>query len=346
VASARFVTEDRLVGTLLGVALGDALGLPCEGMSARAIERRFGRVERFRLLGSTGFVSDDTEQSALVAQSLLRGAGDPLRVAAAFRRSLVGWFFRLPFGIGLATVRACLRACVGLRRTGVRSAGNGAAMRAAIVGTFLRDAGVRQAQGRALAEVTHTDPRAVEGALFVAEVASAASSGSADSRLAIFDEAARVVVEPSLLAALGKARSLAERGAATAEAAAGLGTTGFVIHTVPFAAFVFLRRGGEPLDAIAEAISAGGDTDTIAAIVGGWVGALHGAAALPQELVAKIQDGPFGPSHLRALGEALAHVAAGGAAEIPRYSVLGALLRNLLLYPVVIAHGLRRLVPS
>ena len=39
---------DRLAGTLLGVALGDALGLPCEGMSARSISRRFGTVARFR----------------------------------------------------------------------------------------------------------------------------------------------------------------------------------------------------------------------------------------------------------------------------------------------------------
>ena len=31
--------EDRLVGTLLGTALGDAQGLPAEGMSARAIRR-------------------------------------------------------------------------------------------------------------------------------------------------------------------------------------------------------------------------------------------------------------------------------------------------------------------
>ena len=61
---------DRLAGTLLGVALGDALGLPCEGMSARSIARRFGAVDRFRLLGQTGFVSDDTEQTALIAQSL------------------------------------------------------------------------------------------------------------------------------------------------------------------------------------------------------------------------------------------------------------------------------------
>lgn len=87
---------DRLAGTLLGTALGDALGLPAEGMSARSISRRFGRVERFRLLGKAGFVSDDTGQAALVAQSLARHHEDVNLCVRAFRRSLMGWFCRLP----------------------------------------------------------------------------------------------------------------------------------------------------------------------------------------------------------------------------------------------------------
>src|SRR5215813_11728971 len=100
------VIEDRLAGTLLGTALGDALGLATEGMSARAIARRFGRVERFHLFGHTGFVSDDAEQAALVAQSLARYPDDVELCVRAFRRSLLGWFTRLPWGIGRATLRA------------------------------------------------------------------------------------------------------------------------------------------------------------------------------------------------------------------------------------------------
>ena len=102
----RMILRDRVAATLLGTALGDALGLPCEGMSARRIARRFGRLDRYRLLGRTGYVSDDTEQSALVAQSLAKFPTDPDRCARAFRRSLVGWFWRLPWGVGLATVTA------------------------------------------------------------------------------------------------------------------------------------------------------------------------------------------------------------------------------------------------
>lgn len=106
---------DRLAGVLLGTGVGDALGLPVEGLSARRIELRFGRVERSRLLGRTGYVSDDTEQAALVAQSLARSPAEPERCAAEFRRALLGWFCRLPWGAGRATVRACARIAIGLR---------------------------------------------------------------------------------------------------------------------------------------------------------------------------------------------------------------------------------------
>lgn len=339
-----------LAGALLGAALGDALGLPCEGMSARAIARRFGRVRRFHLLGRWGFVSDDTEQSALVAQSLARHPQDLVASVRAFRRALLGWFLRLPFGIGLATIRACLRILCGLRESGVASAGNGAAMRAAIVGVFLSaDASERRRVGTALAQVTHRDPRAVEGALFVSEVAALAATSPPGTAPAACLRAARAVVrEPTLGAALDQAQALAGQGASTAQAAAALGNTGFILPTAALASFCFERFGSDPLDALAEVISAGGDTDSIGAIVGAWVGALHGAQALPAPLLAQIHDGPFGPSHLRALAADLLAVEGVGAASYKpqaRYSALAALLRNLLLYPVILAHGLRRLLP-
>src|SRR4051812_43329994 len=172
--------EARLAGALLGTALGNALGLPAERLSAAAIRRRFGRIEDFRLLGRTGFVSDDTEQAALVAQSLARHPGDPDRCVREFRRSLLGWFCRLPWGVGKATIRACVRIGLGIRPSGVMSAGNGAAMRASVIGAFFVDRPAdRESFGRALAEVTHRDPRAVEGALYVAELAAACASAPA-----------------------------------------------------------------------------------------------------------------------------------------------------------------------
>lgn len=338
--------DDRLTATLLGTALGDALGLAAEGMSARAIARRFGRVDRYHLLGSLGFVSDDTEQSALVAQSLRVSPGDPAGCVRAFRWSLLGWFLRLPWGIGLATLRACVKIALGLRRTGVRSAGNGAAMRAAIVGSFLReDAAARRAMSDALAEVTHTDPRGVQGARYVAELAGlcAACDDPMGDRKTLCTQAISCVEEPSLKAAIESALTLAAGDAPTATLAERIGTTGFVMHTVPFAAAMFVRHGASVLGALSETVAAGGDTDSIAAIVGAWLGALHGTHALPQHLLTALHDGPFGPTHLQALARDLA--ASPSPTRRARYAWPVAMLRNLALYPVVLAHGFRRLVP-
>lgn len=323
--------EDRVAGALLGTALGDALGLPCEGMRPRTIVRRFGLVDRFHLLGRTGFVSDDTEQTALLAQSLT--TSDFEVAERRFRRALAGWFLRLPWGIGLSTLKACVLIVLGVKNSGRPSAGNGAAMRAAAVGLrFHGDAVERRRFGRRLAEVTHRDARAVEGALFVGEVvAGCVVAESSTPREEIVRTALEVVAVAELRDAI--------EGAIEADGD-DLPTTGYVVDTLAVAARDFVRLGDRPLPALQHCIGRGGDTDTIAAILGAWLGALHGASVLPSDLLDRIHDGPFGPSHLRALAVALA---SGGPA--PHYRWWTAMVRNLLLYPVVLAHGFRRLWP-
>ena len=148
------------------------------------------------MIGRTGFVSDDTEQAALLAQCLAQYPDDVDRCVRAFRRSLLGWFCRVPWGVGRATIQACLRIGLGLTRSGIMSAGNGAAMRAAIVGTFFDDQPIqREKFGRALAEVTHRDPCAVEGALYVAELAAACAGSPHGTRPDVCQEQARSIAD-------------------------------------------------------------------------------------------------------------------------------------------------------
>ncbi len=220
-------------------------------------------------------------------------------------------------------------------------------MRAGILGAFFHDQPeARQVFGRAIAEVTHRDERAIEGAVYVAEMAAACVGSPLNHRRDVIQSQARLVVRNSQLgSALDQARDLAQKGVSTCEAAKSCGTSGFVVHTVSFATFIFLRYGDDRLFAITEAISAGGDTDSIGAIVGGWLGALHGTKLMPGELLDRIHDGPFGPTHLRALGAALTLAGNGEISPVPGYSRAGALGRNLALYPVVLGHGFRRLIP-
>ena len=191
-----------------------------------------------------------------------------------FVRSLFGWFCGLPWGVGLATVRACIRIGLGFTQSGVNSAGNGAAMRAAIIGAFFADRPHEREKFGLRVGRSHASRSAGGRGCSVCRGAGRGMRGKSAGNL-----------PPDLPAscpALCKhrrawcshrpcARDLALRGASTDDAARACGTSGFVLESVAFATFGFIRYGSEPLLALTEVIGAGGDTDSIAAILGGWL---------------------------------------------------------------------------
>ena len=122
--------------SLLGTAVGDALGLPYEGLTAERGRKLLGYPDRFRFLPGRGMVSDDTEHACIVAQCLIASAHDDGVFEAELARRLRRWFLAMPAGIGRATLRSCLKLCIGFgpARSGVFSAGNGPCMRAPILG--------------------------------------------------------------------------------------------------------------------------------------------------------------------------------------------------------------------
>lgn len=344
--------RNKMGGALLGTALGDALGFIAEGLSSEQVLARFGNLDRFYVLGNRGFVTDDTEQSALVAWSIARNPSDDKGCITDFRRALLGWFLCFPFGIGRATMRACMRIAAGLSDSGVDSAGNGAAMRAAPIGVFFYDRPERRMLlGFELARVTHFDSRAVDGALFVAELASVCASYTAGrgNLLQAFQAAFPLVRDPELRQALQSARDLAAKQADLKSAAQTLNgkPPAFIVNSLPFATFCFLRWGeGDIVECLSNTICGGGDTDTNAAIVGAWLGALKGQEALPSDLIARIDDGPFGPAHLMLLADCLTETKFGGATDIPSYSLAHSAIRNILLIPVILSHATLRLLPA
>ena len=255
----------------------------------------------------------------------------------------------MPFGVGRATCFSCLKMMTGVRATGIRSAGNGAAMRAAIIGAFFYDKKEKRIEfATKLSCATHIDERAIEGALLISEIAAAACASlnpTEDSaRYECFDSAIEIVRETSLFAALMTARRLAEANATIHDASQQLGCSGFVNHSVPLSVFVFLRFGGDVLLAVQNAIRAGGDTDTNAAIVGALCGALKGERSLPQDLIAKINDGPFGPTHLRGLARALTACKQNEEPKVPTYFWPICFARNVALIPIILSHAMLRSV--
>lgn len=346
-------------GCLLGCAVGDAIGLPYEGMSTRRA-RRFARLplaQRF-LLGY-GMVSDDTDHSVFVAQAMLRGQGDAEKFRAALAWRFRLWFVCLPAGIGWATLRGIVRLWLGMRRSGVFSAGNGPSMRSAIIGaTWSSDARVRRAHVHASTLLTHTDPKAFAGALAVAEVAAQLVAGvwkhkpDIDTFTSLL---AGISADTSWQAVVAGMRAACDSpdtmGFALQQFGSPQGISGYVLHSVPFALLAWYHHFGDYRATIESITQAGGDVDTVAAIAGALAGATSGTDGIPRTWINHLADWPHSTDYLRALAAGL--VACDPQTNDPveqtpavntRFSPW-LFPRGILFTTVVLLHGLRRLLP-
>jgi ADP-ribosyl-[dinitrogen reductase] hydrolase len=173
-----------IVGCLLGTAVGDAIGLPAEGLSSDRQRRLFGELDSYRLLPHRGMISDDTEHAAMVAQALIASAGDTQTFLKVLASELRLWTLLLPAGAGAATLRAGFKLLFGVspERSGVYSAGNGPAMRAPLLGVCYGNAPDRlRSLIHASTRLTHTDPKAEYGAFAVALAAHQFTQGDLDA---------------------------------------------------------------------------------------------------------------------------------------------------------------------
>jgi ADP-ribosyl-[dinitrogen reductase] hydrolase len=336
---------DRITGLLLGTAVGDSLGLPREGLSPRRAARLYRGPLRQRFLLGRGMLSDDTEHACMTAQALLAAGDDPRRFARSLAWKLRWWLLGLPAAIGWGTLRALARSWVGFSpaRSGVRSAGNGAVMRAPIIGAWVDDLDRLPAFVEASTQITHRDPRAHAGALAVAIAAHHAVRADRIDAAVVLRDIRRYMNEPELGGLLDRVEDAlaADHPPARFAATLGLarGVTGFVNHTVPVCLHAWLRSPHDLRAVISDVIALGGDADTTGAIAGALVGASCGAEAIPSEWLA-ISDWPRSLAWIRALGERVALRGPPLRLWWPAIPV-----RNIAFAAIAIATGVRRLLP-
>lgn len=343
---------ERATACLLGGALGDSLGLPFEGVSPRRIarwlrRRPFGQ----RFVFGRGMLSDDTDHAVFTAQALLRAQGD----VARFRRVLAWrmrlWLLTLPAGIGLATLRSLLLLWCGVppTRSGVWSAGNGPLMRAPLIGCkYSSDARRRREFVDASTRITHRDPQVLTAARALADVAAAIARGDyprapAWPELQALLRAAGDEPEwKAMLLRLGDCFTADDPCKAARAAFGGPGGIGgYALHTLPFALAAWHTHHGDLSATLEAVIRAGGDTDTVGAVAGSLAALSVGCAGIDAGRVDGIADWPHSPRYLRQLGAALD----GGPARVATGFRAGLWLRSPLFMALVLAHGLRRLLP-
>ncbi len=343
-----------LAGCIIGTAVGDALGLPYEGVSRQRLPRLLGPPDRHRLVLGKGMVSDDTEHTCMVAQSLVAAGDDLGEFTRQFARRLRWWLLALPAGIGKATLRAALKLWFGVKPTssGVFSAGNGPAMRAAIFGACFDDEERIVRYVRASTKITHTDPKAEFGAIAVAVAALLARRNENVLPDAYLQTISRLIGHEGeeLLSLLREAcRSVNDAESTTTFAEhLGLsrGVSGYTYHTVPVVIHAWLSHQRDYRKAVTAVIECGGDADTTAAIVGGIVGAAVGIEGIPARWIETICEWPRTVPWMQRLSEQLDQSLISASPIKPiGVNPIAVLLRNALFLLVVLFHGFRRLFP-
>ncbi len=313
----------------------------------------WGLPDRHRFCFGRGMISDDTEHTCMVAQALIASGGDVKVFERHLARQLRYWLLAIPAGVGLATLRAIVRLWLGFgpRRSGVFSAGNGPAMRAPILGAAIDDPHELRELVRASSRLTHTDPKAEQGAFTVALAAQLARQ-EANVSPAMYLSQLRSALGPdadeliTLVTAVVDSVEKAQPTPAFAESIGlGAGVTGYVFHTVPMALHAWLSNPSDYRGAVLSIIRCGGDTDSTAAIVGGIVGAAVGRDGIPAEWIEGLAEWPRSVRWMEQLSRELAATRSGEVSPAVSVRMWQVLPRNALFLLIVLFHGFRRLLP-
>jgi len=335
--------QDRALGALLGMAVGDALGTTLEFTSP--IPAPFAPL----LLGphteisgggpfavAPGQTTDDTAMAVCIADSLREhGAYVATDVAARY----VAWS-RVTFDIGAQTRDAIRRVgehpdprgagIASWLQGGKRSAGNGSLMRTTPIGVFFaHNDAVRREATVDDALITHADPRCVLAcAAHNGAIAAAVVHGADPEGMLAAARAEVLGVVPMLASHVNPASVESGRVAVLHDLACAaqddpdlygeelhmLRHEGFVRVALRLSFYSLLHAPSYEAGLI-DVVNRGGDADTNGAIAGALLGARFGAAGIPRRfrdaVLTALSDGP--PSPFRDLYHPRAFTALVGA---------------------------------
>jgi ADP-ribosyl-[dinitrogen reductase] hydrolase len=290
-------SQERFLGTLLGMAIGDALGMPVAGWSAGRIRERFGQIDDYhhRVFPDgaeikAGEFTDESEVALCIVESFTANQGtlDPDNIGARLGFLAAGESKRW---MGDATLAALARSAgtlvyqVPLDEDG--PATGDVAARGIPIGLIHAIGPLNAPQLRADAELvtrlTHGSPLAIAAVTAVAfAVQLAARREPPSSEWAA--QTAEFIGVGTVAEYLTAAASLVSAGESATTAISRLGTGPEAAPVVASALYAAMSAATFE-DAVFTAVNAGGATDARAAIAGAIAGAALGAGGIPQRLI-------------------------------------------------------------
>ena len=304
--------QDKFRGAILGGFLGDAFGAGFEGMSPDRATFHLGNLSKKFSRNYT----DDTDMTLALAESVVQTGGvDPEDIAKQFILHC-----DLTRGYAIGTIKAVLALRAGLKWHQVGrmvfengSFGNGAAMRVSPVGLFYHpDLDKIQEEAIKQANITHLHPLGQWGAVMQACCVGLAVTQNPKGpfkKEQMVTNLREVLWRGQIeyMKALNKIEELVaqKRKLQARQVVQVFGNGVEALFSVPSACYIAITYSPDFCDAVQAAISLGGDTDTIAGMVGAIVGAHVGEKGLPADWTEQLEDGARGRSFARGLADRL-----------------------------------------
>ncbi|MCD0445067.1 ADP-ribosylglycohydrolase family protein [Glycomyces sp. A-F 0318] len=309
-------TADKALGAFAGLALGDALGMPTQSMSRQEIAEDYGDIGGFLPAGPrqriaagmpAGRVTDDTEQAVLLAELLIEHDG--ALPADEFAHRLLAWERAMIAKDSLDLLGPSTKAALQRLQdgedpevTGRGGSTNGAAMRIAPVAISApvhpRVPFLDAVQDSA--RITHNSSIGLAAAAAVGAAVSAGIDGAgAEEAVTAAAEYADLAERRAHWVAGGRigprvrwARTLLRESdpADHSRLVTDLVGTSVAAQESVVAALALAAVSTDPWATVRTAAGLGGDTDTVAAMAGAVLGAVHGTAAWPAGAVAEVQE--------------------------------------------------------
>lgn len=301
----------RVEGMLLGLAIGDALGNTTESQLPAIRWQSYGEIRdylpnKYANGRPRGVPSDDSQMAFWTLEQLLEDGGlVPDHLARIFAGNQI-------FGIG-STVKSFLHSYKdqGLpwEQSGQASAGNGALMRIApvLIPHLGQPSPELWADAALAGMITHNDrasnaccvafihilweclqlKQAPEPAWWVDTFVTAAKE--LEGNTSYLSRNHELPYEGPLWRFVDReVRRALKQNWSTLEACERWHSGAYLLETMPCVLYILTRHGDNPEEAIVQAVNDTKDNDTIAAIVGAAVGALHGRAGMPARWISNL----------------------------------------------------------
>ncbi len=290
---------ERYRGSLLGLAAGDALGAPLEGMPPGSFVPIEGMIEGGSHGLDAGYWTDDTSMALCLAESLVEKRGfDPVDQLERYLR----WFREGHlsstgecFGIGNTTRGAILR-FEEIREpycgpTGPETAGNGSIMRLAPVPLFFaqhaEEAIERSAES---SRTTHGAENAVDACRYLGALLVGTANGAGKEELLSerYCPVSGCWEERPLAPEIDDVAS----GSFKRKEPPEIKGSGYVVRSLEAALWAFYRSDSFEEGCLLAA-NLGDDADTTAAVYGQLAGAFYGEEGVPEHWLAKVVHRPL-----------------------------------------------------